>query len=192
MNLARALSLCSLILSLATSAHAASNMAIGELGVRYHAGQAGKSFTGATGIFAYFQSNIGKGVFRPNVGASLEFITGNASVGSGTPSGNAYAGGIYPGFDFFFFKTEKIQPFVEMHGILSWVYASLSPLAVKSDETSLGLAFGFQVGGGADIRVGKGERAIRIHTNYQNYAGKVAGTAGFQFSAFGLSVGLVF
>ena len=95
--------------------------------------------------------------------------------------------------DIFPFRTEKFQPFVEVHGVITWNYASLSPLPVVSDQTSLGLAFGFQVGGGTDIRIGRGgERAIRIHTSYSNYTGKIAGQAGFQYNAFALSLGLVF
>jgi hypothetical protein len=160
--------------------------------VRYHAGAENKSFDGATGVYAYFQSQVGKGAFRPNVGASLEYISGSASVSSGSVSGTALSGGLYPGLDIFPFNTEKLQPFIEAHGIISWNYASLSPITPKSDETSLGMAFGYQIGGGCDIRVGRGDRAIRVHTSYSNYSGKIAGTPGFQFNAFGLGVGLVF
>ena len=168
-------------------------MAVGEFGVRYHAGAAGKSFSGASGYFLYFQSQAGKGVFRPNVGAAIELISGNASVGSAAVSGTAYSGGIYPGVDMFPFRTEKVQPFIELHGVMTWNYASLSPLPVVSDQTSLALAYGFQIGGGTDIRIGRGgERAIRIHTSYSNYTGKIAGQSGFQFNAFALGVGMVF
>lgn len=171
----------------------AADLAAAELGIRYHGGAAGKSFAGAMGVFTYFQSQKGKGVFRPNVGASVELITGKARVGSAEPSGIAYVGGVYPGIDMFFFKTEKIQPFVEIHGILSWVYANLPGLPTKADETSLGLAFGFQLGGGADIRYGKqGDKAFRIHTAYQAYQGKIAGVPGFQLNAFSLGFGFVF
>lgn len=181
-----------LVICCITSYAHAGAMAIGEFGIRYHSGQQGKSFNGAMGEFLYFQSQAGKGILRPNVGAAIEIISGSASVGSANPSGTAFSGGIYPGFDVYPFRTEKIQPFIEVHGIISWNYAALSPLTPKSDETSLALAFGFQIGGGTDIRIGRGERAVRIHTSYSNYSGKTAGVPGFQYNAFGLAVGLVF
>ncbi|MBI3542859.1 MAG: hypothetical protein HY075_06255 [Deltaproteobacteria bacterium] len=168
------------------------DMAVGEFGLKYHGGATGKSWNGGLGEYLYFQSQAGKGVFRPNVGAAIEFISGNASVGSSTVSGTAFSGGIWPGVDMFPFRTEKFQPFIEVHGVMTWNYAALSPLATKSDETSIGLLFGYQIGGGTDIRVGKGERAIRIHTSYSAYSGKIAGQAGFQFNAFALGLGLVF
>lgn len=171
----------------------AGDMAIGEFGIRYHGGAQGKSFSGAMGEFLYFQSNVGKGTIRPNIGASLEFISGTASVGSNTPGGTAWSGGVYPGCDFFPFRTERIQPFVDVHAIASWNYAALSPLPQTSDQTSLGLAFGYEVGGGTDIRFNKNQdRAIRIHTSYSAYSGKICGQPGFQFNAFSMSLGLVF
>jgi hypothetical protein len=184
------------LLVLTTSAQAndqeAHYQASGEMGVRYHTGSKGKSFTGAIGPFLYFQAESRRGVFCPNLGVAMEFISGQATVSSGSVSGTAYSGGIYPGVDIYPLRRAKYQPFVELHGVASWNYAALAPIVPKTQEKSIGLAFGFQVGGGLDIKYHSGQRAYRVHLSYSSYSTTLAGQSGFQLNALSASLGLSF
>lgn len=184
--------LASLMSVAAANELTASSLAVGELGARYHTGTKGKSFNGALGTFLYFQASSRHATICPHLGTGLEFITGQATLSSGDASGTAYTGGFYPGLDIFLYRKANVEPFIEAHGIATWTYAKLSPVVPKTSETSLGMAFGFQVGGGIHIDYNHGQRAVRLHFHYSNSSGKLAGQSGFQFNAFGGSLGLAF
>ncbi|MBI3541868.1 MAG: hypothetical protein HY075_01150 [Deltaproteobacteria bacterium] len=167
-------------------------LASGELGARYHTGTKGKSWDKAVGPYAYFQSEARRGALCPNMGVALELITGNATLPSGGVTGTALTGAIYPGLDVFFTRATKLQPFVDVHGIASWNYVSLSPVVPATAEKSLALGFGFEAGIGLHYYYHGGSRAYRVHASYMSYTAKVSEQTGFQFTGYGLSLGLAF
>lgn len=162
-----------------------------DLGYSVYGGKKGKSLggsgSGANGFYFHFQSEMRKGFIRPNIAARIEIGFGTASLGSTTPSFTLMGGSFEPGLDFFVFKTEYVKPFIGTGGILGWY-------ALTMDGTTQNLAFGYYIGGGAEIRkkAQADARAIRLQTTYRILSGKFAETAGFQLNAILFSIGLVF
>ncbi|MCC7440971.1 MAG: hypothetical protein IT285_05035 [Bdellovibrionales bacterium] len=172
----------------ASKVDAASNSAF-DIGINYYGSDVGKSLTGATGFFLHFQVKSGRNWIYPTFGASLETMSGNASLPGGTQNASLLAGQIEGGVEVLP-ATAYVNPFIAVQGLLGWASLSLP----DADTRSLALAYGFVVSGGTEIRFSAKEDAkgIRLRTAFRFLTGNLAGISGFQLNALQVGIGMVF
>jgi len=144
---------------------------------------------GASGFGLRFQSERIKKGFRFTIGSQIETASGSGASASTKPS-SVLAGQVLAGVTVSPFETAYVKPFLSLLPALGWVYWNDSDATKKN----IGLSFGGDVGGGADIRASKGDKGfgIRLGTYYRIMRGSIGSVGTATFDAFILSAGILF
>jgi hypothetical protein len=144
---------------------------------------------GASGFGVRFQSERIKKGFRFTIGSQIETVSGSKSSAAVKPQsllgGQVFVGGTVSPFD-----TPYVKPFLSLLPSLGWVYWSDADAA----KTNIGLSFGGDIGGGADVRFSKGDKGfgLRIGTYYRFMRGSIGSVGSATFDAFVLTLGFLF
>jgi hypothetical protein len=165
-----------------------------ELGLLFHTGTTGTSITGTNGIGLSLSAEKRKKFIRPFGAFEFERASGLASVGDATPSYALYRGGFQGGIHFFPISGGRFDPFIGGGGHLSWATLQLTSPPEGVEPYTNGLAFGYQVSAGVDMRLGgtSDGNAIRIKSGYYSVTSNLAGISGFQLHAFRISIGVAY
>lgn len=165
---------------------------VAEMGVNFHAGETGKSLTGAFGYFLTFRAEDRKGFFRPTIAAELQSAVGKASVGTSKPNFTMYGFSFMPGCHLFGFPVARFLPFVGANAILGWNFLSLKGQPASVEPYTQGISYGYEVSAGVDIRPGSSEGyALRIRSGYWWAQAGLAEISGFQLHGFRITMGMV-
>lgn len=164
-----------------------------QTGINFHTGDTGKSLTGATGYVVTFRAEKRKGIFRPSMAADLNYASGNASIGSDTPTCTLMGLGFLGGVHIFPFTTGRFQPFFGGSGVFSWAFMKLPSPPTGVEPNTQGLAFGYEISAGVDLRLGNVEgNAVRIHGGLWNVTSSLGGVSGFQLTGFRFLLGIAY
>jgi hypothetical protein len=175
-------------LALASSSFAAEYSPIASLGMMTHSGKPAVSIAGAKSYSVALSSEKSKGVFRPKSIAELQYGKGDYKSDSSEFPFTLMGADFMFGFNIFVFKEGQLQPYFGAAGSLG---ARSMALTVPDDSAltaqSMGLAFGYEVAAGCDIRLGSSEgSAFRVEGTYSSKSSSLAGTSlrldGFRFS----------
>lgn len=162
-------------------------------GIIFHAGDAGKSLTGASGYLLRLGAEKRKGFLRPNARLEIEYSSGTASVGDSEPDFTLFHGGFHGGLNLFIFTTGRFQAFVGGAGVASWSQLQLTSPPDGVEENTQSLSFGYETSAGVDMRLGSAEgNAIRLESSFYSVSSGLAGEGSFQLQGFKFLLGIVF
>lgn len=164
-----------------------------EGGYAKHTGTTGSSITGMPGYVLILGSEGRKGFFRPRLGFDLEMSSGTTTIGSSTVDYSMWGANFILGSHFFVFQTGRFLPFIGGGGLIGWNYLSLTAPPTGTEPYTHGLAFGYEISGGIDMRFGSAAgNAVRLRGSYSKPAGSLGGISGFSTEAWRILLGVVF
>lgn len=162
-------------------------------GVKFYSGDSGKSLSGAMEYIVSFRAEKRKGIIRPTMAVDLGYSLGSASINADTPSFQMMSAGFLGGIHIFPSATGRLQPYLGGSGVLAWNYLRLPSPPSGIEPNTQGLALGYELCAGVDLRFGRIEgSALRIHGSLLTVTANLAGITNFQLTGFRLAVGMTY
>lgn len=158
-----------------------------ELGTNFHSGATGKSLKGGLGYLFAFRSERKKTLLRPTVALEIASDIGKASIGAAEPTATVFTGDFAAGCNFFAFGDTRFAPFFGVHGHIGWALMKMTSPPAGVEPHTQGLAFGYELTAGVDLRGNEG--AFRIRTGMYNVNSTLAGVSGFALSGWRFTLG---
>ncbi len=151
------------------------------------------SLAGSLGYSLTIGVQARRGMLRPDFAADFQYSTGTAKLGADQPGYTLYGAAFLGGLKVVPINEGRVQPYLGAAGIVSWHLLKLSPPPTTEVENTDGLAFGYEISAGVDLRLwSRDGKALRIQSAIWSLSGELGGVSGFDMNGFRFSIGVVY